>query len=176
MKHLGDLGDNLKKKIETENKRLEQTAKLQQQELERQLKTQSKKILTNYRQESEKWLKAEQTIISRAMEENSQIFNKYLSRQWIWQSIAAGSLCLGILGGSWVLIGFSSMRITQNQTQLDQINQEIEQQQETLTHLKNETKGIKIVETSNGTFVTPPPYQQLTPGWTCQGQPCLKME
>ena len=135
-----------------------------------------KRILTNYRQESENWLKAEQTTISRAMEENHRIFKKYLSRQWIWISGAAGSLCLGILGGSWVLIGFSSMRITQNQTQLDQINQEIEQQQETLNHLKKETKGIKIYETSNGTFITPPPYQQLTPGWTCQGQPCLKIE
>ena len=176
MKHLGDLGDNLKKKIEAENKRLEETAKQEHEELKLQLQTQRRAIYRDFRQESEKWLKAEQTIISRAMEENSQIFKKYLIGQWIWMSGAAGSLCLGILGGSWVLIGFSMTRITQNQTQLDLINREIEQQEETLNHLKNETKGIKIVETDNGTFITPPLYQQLTPGWTCQGQPCLKME
>jgi exonuclease VII large subunit len=176
MEHLGDLGDNLKKKIEAQNKRLEETAEHQHQELQQQLKAKSRESLSNFRQESENWLLAERTTITRAMEENHRIFKKYLSHQWIWISLAAGSLCLGILGGSWGLIGFSTMRITQKQTELEQINQEIKQQEETLTQLQNETLGIKIGETSNGTFITPPADQQLTPGWMCQGQPCLKLE
>ncbi len=176
MKHLGDLGDNLKKKIEAESKRLEETTEQEHQQLQQQLTIQRKESLTNFRRESENLLKEEQAIISRAMEANSQAFKKYLSQQWIWMSVTAGSLCLGILGGSWGLIGFSTMRITQKQTQLDQINQSIKQQEETLNQLENQTLGIKIGETSNGTFITPPPDQQLTPGWTCQGEPCLKME
>ena len=176
MKHLGDLGDNLKKKIEAESKRLEEPTEQEHQQLQQQLTIQRKESLTNFRRESSNLLKEEQAIISRAMEANSQAFKKYLSQQWIWISLAAMSLCLGILGGSWGLISFSVTRITQNQTQLDQIDQEIKQQQSTLNHLKNQTLGLTIYETSNGTFITPPPYQQLTPGWTCQGQPCLKLE
>jgi exonuclease VII large subunit len=176
MEHLGDLGDNLKKKIEAEKQRLSETAEHQHQELQQQLKAQSRESLTNFRQELENWLKAERNTITRAMEENHRIFKKYLIGQWIWMSVTAMSLCLGILGGSWGLIGFSTMRITQKQTQLEQIEREIKQQEETLNQLQNQTLGIKIGETSNGTFITPPPYQQLTPGWTCQGQPCLKLE
>ncbi|MGK7916368.1 MAG: hypothetical protein AB4038_12640 [Prochloraceae cyanobacterium] len=176
MKHLGDLGDNLKKKIEAENKRLEETAEQEHQELKLQLKAQRKALYRDFRRESENWLSQERAIISRATEENNRIFKKYLGKQWMWLSLTAGSLCLGILGGSWGLIGFLSTRITQNQAQLDYLNQEIKQQQQTLNHLKNQTKGIKIYETSNGTFITLPPYKQLTPGWQCQGQPCLKME
>ena len=176
MKHLGDLGDNLKKKIEAQNKRLEQTAEQQHQQLKDQLERESQAILYKFREESKNWLKQERAIITSDMTENQQIFKKYLSQKWLWLSLAAGSLCLGIFGGSWGLTFFLSQRIIIKQTQLDRLQQEIDQQQQTLNQLNDQTQGIQIYQTSNGTFIIPPPYQQMTPGWECQGRPCYKVE
>ena len=176
MTHLGDLGDNLKKKIEAHNKRLEETAEAEVQKLKTQLETYSQELLRNFSQELKNWLLLERAIITRDMKDNNQKLKRYLGKQWIWRSVGAGSVCLGILGGSWGLIGFLSQRMIAKQTQLDQIEQKIEQQQQTLNQLQNKTKGITIYETDNGTFIIPPSYQQVNPGWECQGQPCYKVE
>ena len=176
MKHLGDLGDNLKKKIEANNKRMEETAEAEHQQLKLQLKTRRKEVLRDFDRESENWLKQERAIITRATKENNQFIKKYLGKQWMWISLGVGSLCLGILGGSWGLISFLSQRMIAKQTQLDQIEQKISQQQQTLNQLEDQTQGITIYQTDNGTFIIPPPYQQVNPGWECQGQPCYKVE
>ena len=127
--------------------------------------------------------KAELSTIEKDMQRQQLILTKMLGKFWLIPAAVGLSLILGISIGSWGMMQYLSSRVEQKQQTLDYLEEridsqvvEIKQQQQTLESIQKQTAGVTITQTDNGTFLTLPSYSTLTPGWQCQGKPCLKLE
>ena len=168
MKENLDLNQRLQQKLDRERMLVQELTQKSYGKLERELEAITSTAISTIKQD---------------MQRQQLILTSIIGKFWLIPAGVGLSLCLGIFFGSWGVARYLSSRISQRQETLDYLEEkidsqvaEIKQQQQTLESIQKQTAGITITQTDNGTFLTLPSYSTLTPGWQCQGKPCLKLE
>ena len=155
-----DLTSQLRSRLETERRQIEETAARELERLGERLSAIASGALRSIEADT-----AEATARMRAL----------LLKAWLRPLVVGLSLFFGICGGSWATMHWLSASIERRIETLAALNVRIEQARETLAEIEETTWGVTLREIDGVRFVVLPLGTLDDPPWTWRDRPAVKL-
>ena len=165
----GSLGERLRKKTEERGQEIEE---LYERQLERIEKGATQRLQQHEQRLTARFGAALSTI-ERDTEAAARRLGATLLRAWA-RPLAAGVAIVAGLGlGSWGLAQWQWWQIQSRIETKVALERDIEECRRTLRELEEQARGVRIVESANGTFVVLPPGTETD--WTVGDRAAVKL-
>ena len=155
-----DLTSRLRSRLETDRRRIEETASRELERLGESLSAVASGALRS---------------IEADTEEATARMRELLMRAWLRPLVVGMSLFLGICGGSWATMHWLSRSIDSRIETLGELDVRTEWARAMLAEIEETTWGVELLEMGGDRYVALPADTPVRPAFTVDGRPYLKL-
>lgn len=113
----------------------------------------------------------EESIVSRC-----QTLSWTFGRKWLQALLLSMALLAGAALGGWGVMAMLTHRLTALQDEIQSLNANKADLENTVGQLEKRTWGLKLLENQDGRFIVLPPKTSAHTGWTVGKQQAVKVE
>ena len=169
---LTSLAERMRAKTEQDRQELEALTRQQFDALSKSLRQSSAAALrTTEAAIQEKLGTLEESIASRC-----QTLSWTFGRKWLQALLLSMALLAGTALGGWGVMAMLTHRLTALQDEIQSLNANKADLENTVGQLEKRTWGLKLLENQDGRFIILPPKTSAHTGWTVGKQQAVKLE